>query len=410
MAADVRMRGFRRRADLHEAIAWLDEQELHPGSETIALAEGHGRVLADDLVSAVSIPPFRRSAMDGWALRGERTFGATITDPIAFPVVGLSLPGRPYLGPLPEAACIRIMTGAPVPDGCDAVLKAEEGRETDGVLQAQAAVPPGKNVGAIGEDIPSGRTVLERGRVLRPQDIGLIASIGHGAVAVVARPRVRLLVTGDELLEPGETPSATQIVDSNTPMLRGLVARDGGVLERGEILADQADRITAALQDATADVVLVSGGSSVGQEDHAPRLVAELGELPYHGFAVRPAAPAGIGRIAGRLVFLLPGNPVSCLSAYDLLASRIVRRLAGHAPDLPYPKEQAALVEKISSVIGRVDYVRVKRVEGGLLPIGVRGASRLSSTTDADGFVLVPRDSEGWPEGTQVTMYAYDIR
>jgi molybdopterin molybdotransferase len=190
-------------------------------------------------------------------------------------------------------------------------------------------------------------------------------------------------------------------------MLRGLVHRDGGRVVQVRRIPDDRDALRRALAGAPGDVVLVSGGSSVGEEDHAPGLLAESGTLAFHGVLLRPAAPTGAGTFEGRPVFLLPGNPVSCLSAYDLLAGRLVRRLAGRAPDLPYRRVRAPLCRKISSVLGRVDYVRVRVGPEGVDPVMSRGASILTSTTIADGFVLVGRELEGYPEGAVVEVYLY---
>jgi len=221
------------------------------------------------------------------------------------------------------------MTGAPVPDGADAVVMAEVCVEADGRVEVRDAVAPRKNVGAVGEDITVDDVVLRAGRRLRPQDVGLLSSIGRAGISCVRQPRVRLVVTGDELLPAGSKPEGARIVDSNSVVLRALVARDGARHLPFEILPDDANRIREAMQSEDADVLLVSGGSSVGQEDHAPRLLAELGELAFHGISMRPSSPAGIGRIGDRFVFLLPGNPVSCLCAYEFFAGPVVRALGG---------------------------------------------------------------------------------
>jgi len=251
--------------------------------------------------------------------------------------------------------------------------------------------------------------VLAAGRRLRPQDVGLLAAIGVGRAGVVRRPRVAVLVTGDELLPPGAVPAGYRIVDSNSPMLAALVARDGGDCLQVRYLEDRYEAVRDAIAGAEADVVLVSGGSSVGREDHAPRAVAELGELAVHGVALRPASPTGVAfLLGGRVAFLLPGNPVSCLCAYDLFAGRVVRRLGGRAWELPYRTAPLPLAAKIVSAIGRVDYVRVK-VAGGLAePVAVSGASILSTTVVADGFALVDRDREGFAPGETVEVYLYD--
>jgi molybdopterin molybdotransferase len=191
-------------------------------------------------------------------------------------------------------------------------------------------------------------------------------------------------------------------------MLHGLVARDGALLESHQRTGDDAARIRDAIAAAGADVVLVSGGSSVGTEDHAPRLLAELGELAIHGVAMRPSSPAGFGRIGNALVFLLPGNPVSCLCAYDFFAGRAIRLRGGLPAQWPYPLRRAVVGRKIASAVGRVDYCRVRLRDGQIEPLALSGASVLSSTTRADGFVIVPAASEGYPAGAEIDVYLYD--
>jgi molybdopterin molybdotransferase len=403
------MRGFRTRTDVEDAWSWLDALPASLGAEEIDVTRSCGRVLAEDVVSAVAVPGFARAAMDGWAVRGEETFGARADDPLTFEVVGVSLPGAPCPAPVGPGQAARIMTGAPLPDGADAVLRAEDGDEREGVLEARSSVPPGRHVGQVGEDVQAGTSILEAGRRLRPQDVGLAASVGRATVPVIRRPRVCAVVTGDELVPPGAPPEGPRIVDSNTPMLDALVRRDGGDLEAVTRVGDEREAVAGALREAGGDVLLVSGGSSVGQEDHAPALVAELGTLAIHGVALRPASPTGMGLLDDRPVFLLPGNPVSALCAYDLFAGRLIRRLAGLPTSWPYPAADLVLRRKVSSVLGRVDYVRVQRVGDGVEPVMSRGASILSSTTRADGFLLVPRDSEGWPEGETVRVFLYDL-
>jgi molybdopterin molybdotransferase len=223
---------------------------------------------------------------------------------------------------------------------------------------------------------------------------------------VFRRPRVTLVVTGNELLPSGARPQGYRIVDANGPMLAALVERDGGIVEFPGLTADEPDAILQAIQS-DADVIIVSGGSSVGIEDLAPSLVARHGELAIHGIAMRPSSPTGLGRIGPRIVFLLPGNPVSCLCAYDFFAGRMIRALGGRTAAWPYRSIRAALTRKISSPIGRLDYARVRVVDGAVEPLAVAGASVLSSTTRADGFVIVPDDSEGFAPGTEVEVWLY---
>lgn len=405
---DVRMRGFTGRSDLGTALEWVDAQTQALAGESVPLQAAHGRVLVDDVVAPRNVPPFDRSAMDGYAVRGAETNGASDYNPLAFPVAGESLPGRPFRGEVAAGQTVRIMTGAPLPRETDAVVPAEYARESEGKVEITTAVAPGKHVGRTGEDIPSGTTVLPAGRRLRPQDVGVLASLGFAEVTVVRCPRIRLLVTGNELVQPGGRLNEFQIFESNSSMLSGLAARDGGAIAAVRLVEDDRDAIRRALVEPGADVILVSGGSSVGAEDHAPSIVAEAGELAIHGIAMRPSSPTGLGRIGESLVFLLPGNPVSCLCAYDFFAGRAIRRLGGRRSDWPYVSRRVTVGRKIVSAVGRVDYCRVCLNEGRIEPLAVSGASMLSSTVRADGFIVVPAELEGYAPGTEVEMFLYD--
>ena len=402
------MRGFAERADVEEVERFLAAVTVPLGLEGVPVQACAGRVLATEVCSPVDVPPFERAAMDGYAVRGEDTFGASSYAPLPLDVVGSSLPGSPFEGQLGAGQAVRIMTGAPLPRGADAVVMAEVCEERDGVVRVSDAVPPRRHVGAVGEDVQAGDLVLGAGRLLRPQDAALLASIGCSPVLVQRRPRVGLVVTGDELLPPGGRPGGSRIIDSNSVMLEALVARDGGAALPHEILPDRPEAIRPALADPEADVVLVSGGSSVGQEDHAPKLVAELGTLDYHGISMRPSSPTGVGRVDGRLVFLLPGNPVSCLCAYEFFAGPTVRTLGGRPRAWPHRRVRVPLARKIASAVGRTDYVRVAIERGRAQPIATSGASILSSTVRASGCVIVPRELEGMPEGSEVEVLLYD--
>jgi molybdopterin molybdotransferase len=407
-ATDVRMHGFRRRSEVSAVLEWIDRHAERLDDETVSLEEAAGRILASDVVAPLDVPDFDRSAMDGYALRGAETSGASEYNPLAFPVLGQSMPGQPFVDVVPTNATIRIMTGAPVPEALDAVVPVEYATESEGQIAITRPVAPGQNVGRCGEDIKEGSCVLTAGRRLRAQDVGVIASLGLARVSVVQQPRVRILITGNEVIAPGIPKGPYQIYDANSFMLRGLVARDGGVLEADYRLGDDPDAIRDALLAPGADVILVSGGSSVGSEDFAPRLIAEVGELPIHGVAMRPSSPAGVGRIGKTLVFLLPGNPVSCLCAYDFFAGRAIRLRGGRLAAWPHRTRQCVVARKIVSAIGRVDYCRVRLVDGRVEPIALSGASILSSTTKADGFVIIPAESEGYGPDTEVTVYLYE--
>jgi molybdopterin molybdotransferase len=406
---DVRMRGFQQRAEVAAVLRLIDERVRPLPSERVDVLSAAGRVLAEEVIAPCPVPGFDRAAMDGYAVRGSETFGADSYTPLELAILGEALPGRPFGEQVGPGQAVRIMTGAPLPAGADAVVPAEAAGETDNGARVRITepAPPGRHVGKRGEDIEQGTVVLHAGRRLRPQDVGVLASVGAAPVLVVGQPSLGILVTGDELLPCGAKPEGFQIVDSNSVMLAALARRDGSPALRVQMVRDGYDHVKQAFEEATEDVLLVSGGSSVGQEDHAPRILSELGELCVHGVALRPASPTGVGFLGERPVFLLPGNPVSCLCAYDLFAGRAIRLLGGRSREMPYRTSAAPLARKIASMVGRVDYVRVRVEEGRVEPLAISGASILSSTTRADGFVIVPADLEGYPEGTTVQVYWY---
>jgi molybdopterin molybdotransferase len=418
------MQGFARRHTVAAALAWLDSQLRTLEPEDVPLREAAGRVLATAITSELDIPGFDRATMDGYAVVADSTEGATPYNRVPLTVIGDALPGSAFPRAIGRGQAVRIMTGAPMPVGSDAVLPAESAEANHDApdhVVAIATVSPAKNVGHRGEDIVAGTAVLGAGRILRPQDVGVMSSIGLDRVSVIRRPRVRLVITGNELLPSGSRPQGFHITDANGPMLAALAERDGGVVDFPGLVRDDGDLIRAALH-ANADIIIVSGGSSVGIEDLAPTLVAQDGTLAVHGIAMRPSSPTGMGTIERRLIFLLPGNPVSALCAYDFFAGRAIRAVGGRSKEWPYRLVRARLTRKISSPIGRLDYARV-RVDPSTTfgtspstalgasaraePLSVTGASVLSSTTRADGFVIVGDDSEGFAAGADVDVWLY---
>ena len=406
--ADIRMRGFLKRTPVKTFLSLIKDYSQVLSAEEILSVEASGRILAQKIISPTNVPNFDRSAMDGYALDAESTFGASSYNPLMFQVVGQVTPGETYNVVIQAGEALRIMTGGPIPKGTNAVLMAENAEIFDDKIQVLEAVPPGKHVGKIGEDIWQNQVLFEKGRCLRPQDIGVLASIGLEKIKVVRKPKVELLITGNELLKPGEKPRGVQIVDSNSVMLSPLIVRDGGVLKDVYHVPDKRELLSKHLSSSRSDLICMTGGTSVGIDDHGPVLVDELGELLVHGIPMRPAAPTGFGLIGEKKVFLLPGNPVSCLSAYDYFVRRALRMMGGRSEEWPYRSKIVKLATKISSEIGRIEYVRLRIENERAFIIAAGGASILSSTTQADGFLLTEEDSEGFAEGEQVQVWLYD--
>lgn len=407
------MRGFASYHRLDDALKTVLSRIKRVDSEEMSFYRARGRVLAEDVVSDVDVPPFDRSAVDGYAVKAEDTFGADEENPIELSVVGSVEIGVPPEIELGEGEAVKIMTGAPLPEGADAAVMVEYTKLEDDRLEVSRALSPGKNVSARGEDVKSGQKVLSRGRVLRPQDIGMLASVGELQVKVARKPGVAIIATGSELREPGERLEPGQITGVNQYSLEAGVVRCGGVPARFGLVPDELESLMKVVKSASRqDMVLVSGSTSVGEQDLMPDVISELGELLLHGVAIRPGGPTAFGVIEDTPIFALAGFPVASLVAFDMLVRPALRAMQGLPAERDYPLVQAKLTRKISSSLGRADVVRVKLKEedGERLaePIRITGSGILSSMTRADGFVVVPEDLEGFDEGREVEVELYD--
>lgn len=408
IADDVRMRGFKHRSAVEDVLAWLDQQSIDLPEQTISIQNALGRVLTHDIVSDINIPGFARSMMDGYAIIASDAQGASSYNQMALQVIGKSMPGQGTSTPVTSGTAIRIMTGAPVPEGANAVLPAENVDVDDPFIMVMESVAEGRNIGRIGEDISAESIILEQGRSLRPQDIALLASIGKKEIKVVKQLEISIIVTGNEILPVGTVPQGYQITNSNGPLLETLSIRDGAVVINSSIVTDDPELIEQAMQS-DYDILLITGGTSVGEEDMVPILLAKLGNLVFHGVTMRPSRSTGMGLIGHKKVFLLPGNPVACLCAYDFFAGRYIRRIAGRKRNWPYFSVQKKLKQKLVSMLGRTDYARVRLSDNDTVePIAISGAAILSSTTKADGFVIVPANCEGYAAETEIKVFLYD--
>jgi len=403
---DVRLQGFSQRASVAEVNAWLDTQVTHTlATERVPLAAALNRVLAKDMIAATALPSTDIAARDGYALLGMTTVGASDYNPLPFLLDTQVVPNT----------AVRIAAGEPLPSGADAVLPVEFASIEASQVLVTTTVAPGDNIIRGGLDVQAQQHLWSARHRLRIADIGLLAALGLTEVEVLQRPKVQLVILGDELIAVGHRQSAPQqVFDSNTLMLQPLVLRDGGICTDCVQLSDNPDQLKTLLQALQSsdqaeglDIVLIAGGTGVGERDYAPSVVAELGELYFHGVALRPADSIGIGKINQRLVVLLPGAPVACFCGYDVLAGRIIRQLAGRSPAMPYQVRTLPLAKKIVSQIGSVDYCRIQFTEQQITPLPAQGAGLLTSLTQADGFVLVAEAVEGYAAGTEVAAYCY---
>jgi molybdopterin molybdotransferase len=377
----------------------------------VPLNEALGCVLAEDVTAAEDLPPFANSAMDGFALRAADLASAGEAAPVPLRLRGEVFAGSASLPKVEPGTAARIMTGGPLPPGADAVVPVEETTVEGDTVLVRRAVGERGFVREAGEDVRVGTVVLERGRRVDPAAIGMLASVGRREVPVYPRPRVAVVSTGDELVDPGDQLGPGQIRDSNSWLLTAQAQAAGAEAFRCGRLRDDPEALRRgfALAAADGDLVLTSGGVSVGDRDYTKRVLAELGDVRSWRVAMQPGMPQAFGFAAGTPLFGLPGNPVSCFVVFEVLVRPGLRRLAGYADDrLDRPRVVARLGEPVRSPPGKVSFLRVRLRVGdeGLEAVltGAQGSGVLSSCVAADGLAVVPPDVKQLPPGAEIEV------
>ena len=424
---DRRHSGFKRRTRLAEAreqlLAIVDP---HERTERLPLGMADGRSVARSITAVNAVPGYERAAMDGYAVRAGDTIGAGDRAPAVLD----RLDRDAECGP---GGAIRVHTGSELPAGADAVVMIEHVETVGDAIEVFSTVAPGENVGDADEDVAAGESLYEPGHRLRPSDLGLLKSVGYHAVEVYAKPTVGVIPTGEELVESDPDPG--EIVETNGLTVSSLAARWGGEPTYRDIVTDDESALRAAIQrDLTKDLVVTTGGSSVGERDLIPDVVADLGEIVCHGVALKPGHPVALGVVEGTPVIMLPGYPVACIvNAVQFLRPALKR--AGHLPIEPMPTREATLTRKLASEPGTRTFARVAvestdgdspSADGEAGPAGgaddatsagvdgepallatptrAGGSGVLSSVAFADGWVVVPEPREGYDAGETVVV------
>ena len=379
------------RASLDAVTAWIDAHVAPLAPEPVARADAIGRVTATDVVAPAALPARDAAALDGIALRAAETVGASAYNPLSFPLVAGAA--------LPPGGAARVAAGDPLPTGADSVVALDRIEITASSCALVEPADPGGGVDRAGAHVAANGVLIRAGRRVTPSALAMLALSGIDPLAVIRRPRVRVLMARD---------------GANRALLAASIARDGGMpdggVPDGVVLVGDRAALAAALGAADVDLVLTVGGTGPGAHDHAAAALADAGSVAFHGVAIRQCETAGLGRTArGTVVALLPGAPAACLWAYELIAGPMVRRLGGRPIGLPYEARRMTTATKIVSGIGMVDICPVARRGDGMVePIASFTEAGLGAALRADGVVIVPAGSEGHARDSEVLVYLFE--
>ena len=374
----------------------------------VPLHSALNRVLAEDIIARENLPRFDRSAVDGYAVRAEDTFEASQFKPKT-----LRITEEDGVG---SKQAKQVWTGNPIPKGANAVVMLENTKPINGEVEVWVSVTPGENISKKSEDVRKGEVAAKAGTRLKPQHLGLIAALGIAEVKVVERPKIAILATGNELVEIGGKPGEDQIFEVNRLILSALCRElDAEPVDLG-IVKDDEDEVLGKLKIGfeMADVVITSGGTSVGISDIVPEVVNKIGKpgVIVHGVAMRPAMPSALAIVDGKPMIILSGNPVAAMIGFEVFARPLICRMLGLEKEERRLTVKAKITRRVSTVLGRKTFVRVRVLQRNgeffAEPISARGSGIISTMTKANGYVVVPENREGLEEGEAVSVYLFD--
>jgi molybdopterin molybdotransferase len=403
----TKMRPFGATISLDEARAIIG-RSLRPIDrvERVPLDTAHGRVLAEDAIASADVPPFSRAAMDGYAVRAADTAAASTARPAILMRIEKIFTGQTAQRTVGPGECAEIATGAPMPPGADAVVMVEETDADENRIQIFAAAKPGQNIGRQGADIKSGQTVMRAGEVLNASRVGAIAALGLAHVDVYARPRVAILSTGNEIVDPGRTLQPGQIYDINRFTVAAVVAEHGGQPVPHRTAADTIADLERALDESLEDDVLVfSGGSSVGERDLILDALNKRGEVLFHGISVKPGKPTAFGLVNRKPFFGMPGYPSSCLLNTHILLVPALRFIA-RLPVLERRAITLPLAQRVASAKDRHQFYTVRVVNGTAIP-AYKASGDITSMSQADGYFEIAAAADFVEQGelVEVTLF-----
>ncbi len=404
----VRLRGFQKLVSVEEARQrLLDGLKIKRKTVMVPIYDALNRVLAEDIIAEEDLPRFDRSAVDGYAVRAEDTFGVSQFKP---KILKLTDGNKVKKG---EAK--QVWTGNLLPEGADAVLMLENVKRSDNEIEVWTAVTPGENVSRKGEDVVKGEIAVKAGTRLKPHHLGLIASLGVAEINVFGKPKVAVLATGNELVEVGQKPREDQVFEANRLVIKALCLELGAEpLDLGiakDDVAEISEKIRLGLEKA--DMVLTTGGTSVGASDLVPTAINSIGKpgVIVHGVAMRPAMPTALAIIGNKPIIILSGNPVAAMFGFEVFARSLILKMLGVKCERR-PVVNARLTRRTATALGRRTFVRVRVFQSGgefyAEPVSARGSGIISTMTRANGYVVVPENREGLEEGETVQVHLFD--
>lgn len=376
--------------------------------EEISIYDAHKRVLAEDIIAFHDSPPFDKSAMDGFALIAEDTFGAGQSAPKEFKIIDAIGAGDFSSKTVGQNEAIIIATGAPIPNGANAVLMKEYTTSEGDDLTIYSQVTPGENISPKSEDIEKGQKILDKNTFIRYQELGLIASAGYDTVKVFKKPKVKIIITGNELVEPTkEEIDKAKIINSNQFTIKAMVEDSGAICDIGHA-GDSFDEVRQAVLDASKeyDVIMTTGGTAISKGDVVLDVVDDIGEILFHGVAIRPGKPAGAGIVNDKMVFTFSGQPVAAMSQFDMFARKYLFEMQGRSFDFHIVERTSQL--KIPSQLGRTDFIRAVSDDVHAKHVLNRGSGIIRSMVEANSYIIIDENDEGYQKNDLVDVVFFD--
>ncbi|OUJ18328.1 Molybdopterin biosynthesis enzyme [Methanonatronarchaeum thermophilum] len=388
--------GFKNLTPIEKAKkTYLNKIKPIKTTEKIQIKKSLGRAIARDIKSPTDLPHYNRSAMDGYAVKAENTYGATQTNPITLKIKEKN-PN--------QMECVRVHTGSEIPKTTDAVIKIENTEKNNQTLKTYKPVSPGENISQKGEDVTKNQTILKQGHTLKPMDISLLRTLQIEKITVMKKPTIAIIPTGDEVIKPGNKPKPGQVIESNSIAISMMIKKWGGKPTTHPITPDQPQKIEKAIQqNQDKDIITVIGGSSVGKRDHTAQVIKQNGEIYIEGIAIKPGKPTILGKTNNTPTIGLPGYPVAAAIAAQTFLKPTIHKKGKIKPKHQW-KTQATLTRKIHSEPGYQTYTRVKLNNNKATPLRTSGAGIITSITRADGIAIIPSQSEGKDKGETIEV------